>query len=168
MIKKLEIQKGVTIVELLVYMGLLSIFIVVILDVLLTVLDARLQAESTSSVDQDTNFILAKLSSDIYNADSVTYPVNAGDSGNSLTLIKNGIAYSYSEDASGNFIVTTGSSSANLNSTNTILTGLSFKRTQTADPDTKPVIKINYSLKSVIEVHGKVDSRDIETAVGLR
>src|SRR5512146_26781 len=71
---KLNKQKGTTIIELLIYLALLSIFLTVLLDVFVTTLDFKLSSESTSTLNQDTRYIFSKLSYDVYNADSFTIP----------------------------------------------------------------------------------------------
>ncbi len=67
-------QKGTTIIELLIYMGLLIMFLTILLDVFVTTLNFKLQAESTSALNQDTRYIFQKMAYDIYNSDSFSVP----------------------------------------------------------------------------------------------
>lgn len=60
-IQNKKLKKGVTIVELLVYIGLLSIFMLVLLDVFTTILNAKLESESTSALNQDARYVYSKL-----------------------------------------------------------------------------------------------------------
>ena len=77
---KSEYSKGITIIELIVYIGLLSIFIFVLLDIFVTILNSRLEMESTASLNQDSRYILSQLAAKVTNADAVTLPQNPGDS----------------------------------------------------------------------------------------
>ena len=67
-------QKGVTIVELIVYIGLLSIFMLVLVDVFVTILNSKLESESTSTLNQDTRYIYSKIAYDVENTGSFTVP----------------------------------------------------------------------------------------------
>ncbi len=161
-------QKGFSIVEIIVYVGLLSIFMLVLLDVFITILNARLEAESTSTLNQDARYVLSKLEYDIGNADSVTMPLNNGDSSNTLVLTQEGIDKTYSLDGSGNFLISSGFSSYKLNGEDTDVTDLSFKKLGNSEPGDKPTIKISYTVRSKIIRKGGTQTLSFNTTVGLR
>lgn len=163
MIKK---QKGTTVIELLIYLALLAIFLTVLLDVFVTTLNFKLQTESTSALNQDTRYILSKMSYEIYNADNVVTPANFGDSAASLVVAKGGVTESYSVNG-GNMILTQGGTSMNLNSTDTKVQSVTF--TKLGDSSGKATVKIDLVMQSMITTHGGTqDLQSVETTVGLR
>lgn len=68
------LNRGFTLVELIIVMGMTSIFIVVLSDIFVGIAANRLESEATASVAEDGRFILAKLTNDIQRADSVITP----------------------------------------------------------------------------------------------
>src|SRR4051812_22940217 len=97
MLKKSDhLRRGFTLVEFLVYMGLLSILLTVMTSIFFSILDVSAEAESISSVEQDGNFILQRFIYDISNAESIALPSSYGVNSSSLQLSINGINYSYS------------------------------------------------------------------------
>ena len=155
---------GFTIVELLIYMSLMGIFLLVLLDIFTMTLNSKLASESTSTLNQDSRYILAKLSYDINNADSVTIPV-LGSTGSSLQLIKDGLTYTYAS-SSGNFTVNEGGVIMSMNGIDTSLDNLSF--INIGNVGGEPTIQINYTLRSKIIVNGQTATQTVDTAVGTR
>lgn len=116
--KKNQIQKGQTIIELLIYLALLAIFLTVLLDVFTTTLDFKLSSESSSSLTQDTRYIFARISYDVYNADSFTVPTSQ-----QLNIVKGGVITTYSV-SSGNLL----RNSDKLNSLDSSVQNLAFTK----------------------------------------
>lgn len=164
-------QKGVTIVELLVYVGLLSIFMVVLLDVFTSILGAKLESQSTSSVSQDTRYILAKLNYDILNADSISAPAAFGISSNTLTLVSGGNYYEYSVDGSGSLNIKDYSSgdTKKLNGGDSEITDISFtKLGNSAVSNNKPTVKISFTVRSLVQQPSGPEEETIDTTMGTR
>lgn len=88
-------QRGFTLVELLVYFGLFSILLVVINSMFITTLEQQIQDLARSSLQQESEFVLAKLKYDIYNADSISVPTQAGDVSGSLEYTTDGVTNVY-------------------------------------------------------------------------
>lgn len=88
-------QSGFTLVELLVYFGLFAILIVVINSLFITSLEQQTQDLSRSALQQESEYVLAKLEYDIYNADAVVLPENPGDQGVVLELETDGVMSTY-------------------------------------------------------------------------
>ena len=65
-------HRGFTLIELLVYMGIFSILLVVLTEMLVSILNLQLDSTATSSVDQDNRFIQQRLTYDIQRAKSFT------------------------------------------------------------------------------------------------
>jgi hypothetical protein len=161
--------KGVTIVELLVYMGLLMIFLAVLLDIFVAILNAKLESQSTSAISSDTRYILSQLAYGVNNADNITTPSSWGVAGNTLTVSKSGVADTYSLDPSGNLNVTRGGVVMKLNGNDTTLTDISF--TKIGNPSVsgnKPTVKVLFTIKSLITVHSGNQTQTVQTAIGIR
>src|SRR5258706_8895512 len=93
MTKKHLPSRGFTIVELLIYMALLTIFLLVLLDIFTTTLNFKLQSEASSVLNQDARAILANFNYNIYNAGSATVPLTSQlslDSGAKIYQLSNG------------------------------------------------------------------------------
>src|SRR5687768_16701793 len=88
-------QKGFTLVELLIVMGLFGILLTVVTDMFVSTLSLQTESAAHSSVSQDGRFILSRLSYDIERASSITTPASLGASGSTLSMVVGGVAYSY-------------------------------------------------------------------------
>ncbi len=158
-------QSGFTLIELAIYMGILSILLFVLTNFFITALDTQLESQATSSVDQDSKFILNRLSYDITNADNVTIPLNPGDQTNSLQLVKNGITYTYSLNGT-SLTITDNVGTDVLNSIGTTISNLSFQKIGYAGE--KPTVQIKFTINSVAVKKGGNDSESFQTTMGLR
>lgn len=156
---------GVTLVELLIYLGLMSIFIVILMGIFTAALNTKLASESTSGISQDSRYILSKLSYDVNNADSITSPA-LGEVSASLQIVTSGSASTYAV-SSGNLVKTAGGVSMNLNGIDTQLDSISFKNI--GNPEGKATIQIVYTVRSKIIIQGgNTEAQTIETTIGTR
>lgn len=162
---KKQAQQGFTLIELIIYMGIVSIFMVVLTDILFAVLNVRLSSESTSQVAQDGRYIYTRLIYDINHASSVSIPLNLGDSSSTLSASIGGILYSYTL-SNGNLILSAPGSSDQLNSVDTTVSDLSFKRI--GNPAGKSTFQIAFTVNSKIITKGKTDQEVFQTTAGLR
>jgi hypothetical protein len=142
-------SKGVTIVELIVYIGLLSIFMLVLLDVFVAILNSKLEGESTSSLNQDARYIYSKMAYDVANASSFTIP-----SGTQLSLNSGASIYSLS---GGNLLL----NSLKLNGQDTKINSISFTKVGNT-------VKVLYTIESLIELQSGTQTRTISTTFGIR
>lgn len=69
-------QSGLTLVELLITMGMMSIFMVTLTDIFVALMSAKLESDATSTVSQEGRAIVARLEYDIGRATSLTTPEN--------------------------------------------------------------------------------------------
>src|SRR5690348_850783 len=88
-------QSGMTLVEVLVTMGLLSIFLVVIATLFTSSVDVQQRSRSYSTVTTDARVVMERLDYDIARASAVTTPTSLGDNGGSLSLTIDGNTYTY-------------------------------------------------------------------------
>lgn len=157
-------SSGVTMIELLIYIGLLTIFLTVLTTLFVSIFNLQLTTQSTSSLTQDTRFIIARMGYDIENASSVSVVSPS-------TLQFNGTS-SYSLDTNGNLILTIGGVSHKLNGLDTTISSLSFQKigSQPPAPATPPppTVQVKFTINSnVIEQSGP-RSQEIQTTYGLR
>lgn len=78
--------KGFTLLEFLLYFGILAILIVTVLQILFQITEARIKSETIQEVTQNARIINESISDFVRNAQSVTSPT-IGATGQSLTLV---------------------------------------------------------------------------------
>lgn len=92
-------NRGFTLVELLVYFALFSILLVVITNLFIDALAQRDRDSLRSSLQQESEYVLAKLRHDVLNADAIIHPALSGESSPTLELDVGGDTYTYSLDS---------------------------------------------------------------------
>lgn len=160
-------SKGFTLIELLMYMGIFSILIVVLFQMLASIFDLQLESESAGGVSQDGRFIVNRLAYDVPRAATISAPL-LGITGQTLTILDGVKTFTYSL-SSGNLILTEnpGSISNQLNSIDTTVSNLNFYHL--ADNEEKnDTITITFTLTSKIKRKGQPNFLDYKTTVGLR
>lgn len=157
--------KGFTLVELVIYIGLLSTFLLVLVEIFLSVLNLKAESETTSAINQDTRFIFTRMAYDVDRADLVVLPAQLGGVDNSLQLEIDGATYTYSL-ADGNLMLNVGGVSDQLNSSDTSIENLSFQKI--GNLNGKPTIKTVLTVKALmVETIGS-RNQTFETTLGLR
>ncbi len=159
-------MRGTTLIELLIYIGLLSIFLGVLTGLFGTAIDILLSTQSTSGVAIDSTYLLSRLKYDIQRAESVTIPSDLGSTSSTLTLVIGGIDYVYTLDGSGNLIYTNNLGTFSLNSYLANITQLTFTRIGNAG-GIEPTIKIDMLLNSLVQQPKGEESVQISTTVAL-
>ena len=159
-------NKGFTLVEFILYIGIFSIFLLITLEMFSSIFGIQLESEATSTVSSDGKFIIQRFTHDVNNASSISVPALYGTSSASLTLVVNGQNYNYSLD-SGNLILeneSTGTSDQ-LNSTESSVSELSFIKLDGGGQDT---VQISFTLTSVVKRTGGEEVREFQTSAGIR
>ena len=162
-------NKGATLIELLIYFGILSILLVIVIDLMLQSGEFSLETESRSSLQNDARFITNRLSFDIHQADSVTSPANLGDSSSTLTFTVGPDTHTYTlsgTDLEYQETVGLNTETANLNSNRTIVNSLTFERL--GNPGGKPTIKITLELETTKSEKAGPKQKTFEAVVGTR
>lgn len=144
-----KLAGGFTIVELLIYMVLLTGFLLILLDLFTTTLNFKLQSESTSALNQDARFILGSLNYNIYNSKAATVVTSSKLSLDSGTKVF---------DLVGNDLLL---NSVKLNSTDTKVNSISFVKIGNT-------VKISFTLESLIQTPSGVKTQSVDTTLGLR
>ena len=117
--------KGFTLVELIIYMGILVMLLTVLTTIFTQAVDTQLESQASSSVEQDGRYIISKLLYDINRASSITSPA-LGVTSSSLQIVISGVTYTYAS-SSGNLVLTNNNGANNLNGFDTTLSQLSFQ-----------------------------------------
>ncbi|OGM29554.1 hypothetical protein A2630_01000 [Candidatus Woesebacteria bacterium RIFCSPHIGHO2_01_FULL_44_10] len=159
-------KKGFTLIELLLYMGLFSMFMVVLTNIFISSLDVKLESQANSAVVADGRFILSRLNYDITNAGTIDLPAGLGAFGSSLQLTTDGETLIYSLDSQSNLVLTDTVGSGKLNSSETKVTAVNFRKIGNSDGG--ETVRINFTLESATLVNGQPEVRDYQTTVGLR
>ncbi len=149
-ITRLFSQEGTSLIEVILYIGLFSIIIVVVVDLLITSRTLKTESESQFGLQTDAAFITSRLNYEVRSADTVTTPAGIGQTTSSLVLTSGSETHTVS--LSGNNLVyqkTVGiaTTSANLNTDLTTVSNLSFQALGFVGG--KLSIKINFALTEV-------------------
>ncbi len=170
--KKQHNSKGFTLIEMLLYMGLLGLFITVMGAVFQEILQTSLSSTATSVVQQDGKYILARIGYDVRRAKDVTVPA-PGQSASSLTLVilENGqdVEYQYNMSGSGVSLSRAGLATP-IQSNETRLSQLTFTRIGNSGsmPGAKDTIQVTMLLESIGEVPSSLENMQFQTTYSLR
>jgi hypothetical protein len=158
-------QRGVTFVELLLVMGLLSIFLVVLTSIFTATLDVQNQTDAYSAVVSDGRFIMARINYDIAISTGISSPTSLGVTSTTLALVTATNSYTYAL-SSGNLLLTDNTGSANLNSSGTVVSNLSF--TKLGNTGGKNTTRYTFTLTSTAKHDGRTDSQTFTSTAGRR
>lgn len=161
----MKLQKGFTIVELIFYMGLFSILILILVDMFVSILNAQVDSESYSTVEQDSRFITTRLLYDLHNAQSISLPSSNGSQSASLQLVIDGTNYIYTV-ANGNLQLTTNNGTDVLNGYDTTVSNLLFKRY--GNTAGKPTVQVSFTLTGKVQSKSGQKIKQIQTTGSLR
>lgn len=163
--KKTNHTQAFTLIELLIFMALFSIIIFLLTDLFSATLQVKTESEATSAVQEDGSYILSRLMYDIPRASAVSIPASLGATGQSLQITIDGINYSYGLSG-GNLTITNNYGTNVLNSTETTVSSVSFKRL--GNGNGKDTIQIQFTVTSTAIRNSGAESRSLQTTVGLR
>jgi len=167
MIKLIKLRRnesGVTLIELLIVMGLLSIFMVIIATIFTSSVDVQEQSNSYSSTLINSRYIMARLNYDISRASSVNVPYSFGDDTNSLGLEIGGIDNTFSLSGT-NLTLADNLGVDNLNDSDVMVSNLTFQKI--GNQGGQPTILYNFTLSSVEQNHGVSDVETFSGGEGL-
>lgn len=159
-------QTGTTLIELLLYMGILSIFLSVLAGIFSNIIGVQLETQSVSSVEQDSQFVLARLTNDIHRAESIAIPAALGAQTQTLQLVIDGTNYTY-QITDNNLTLTNNLGTNTINSVDTHITHIEFTRIGNVNGNN--TVLINLTIESATaKTTGERESKDIQTAIGIR
>ena len=173
MIKRLitKSQKGTSFIELILYFSLLGIVLVIATDIILRTGEFSLESSARNDLQDDGRFIISRLSYDIHKANSITTPVNLGDTSSTLVSTVGPETHTYSlVDTNIDYQEETGPppniQNANINSNRTKVNSLTFKRL--GNSGGKHTIKVTFELEGTQPQKGGPEQKTFETVVSLR
>lgn len=157
--------RGGSLVELLIYMGLLLMLIAVFTQIFSSLVEVQLESQADSFIDQDYQYITSKLQHDVRRASSITVPSVVENSTSTLSLVIGGNTFTYALSGS-NLAISDGQSTENLNSSEAIISNLSF--TLTGNAEGKPAVSTSMKLTSRTKPVKGEEERDLNLTLGLR
>lgn len=163
--KKKLLQKGYTLVELVLYMGLLMTFIGVLTSLFGNAVDIQLDSESNAVVSQDATYILSRLTYDMHRAQTVVSPASSGAVSQALVIKINNVNYTYGRDLNGNLTYSNNLGNFILTTHTASISALTFTNVSNA-ASTQDTVKINMIITSTIP--GTTEQQEINTTLGLR
>lgn len=158
-------QKGFTLVELIIFTGLMSFLLAVIMGFFATIIELRLETEATSSVEQDSKFIYSRLLYDIQRASTITTPAFAGQTGSTLGITIGAETFTYAL-VNGKLQLTTPMGTSNLNGYNTTIDSITFEHLENNLQEKS--IRVTYTIASITLRNGTREQRTIQTTFGFR
>lgn len=155
---------GVTLVELLIYMALVSMFMIILVELFTSILKLELTTQSTSALASDTRFIVARMGYDIENAENISIPLTLGQTTSTLIFQNSdGATYTYTRDANNNLLL----NGIPLNSSDTSISDITFQKIG-YDNNEPSTVQVKFTITSnIIETTGP-RSQIIQTTYGLR
>lgn len=156
-------QRGTTLVEVILTMGLLAGFLVILTTIFTESVDTQSQTTSYAAITTDGRYVLARLNYDLRRASAITAPAALGDSGSSLTLTINGDDYTYAI-SSGRLALTVDGNTDYLTADNDTVSGLSFQKLGNSGG----VESVRYSFTISSSSAHNTDSQTFTSTAGLR
>ena len=160
-----RLQKGFTLVELLLATALMSGFLIVLTTIFGSALEMQSENQASSAVSQDGRYILARMSYDVQRASAVTTPASLGGSGSTLAVTISAVSNTYSIN-SGNLRLVNGSGTNNLNGSATTISALSVQRL--GNVGGRDTIRLSFTVTSKVLSAGATESQTFTTTVGRR
>jgi hypothetical protein len=156
---------GFTVMEMMIYGGLLSIFILIMSQTFASILETQLGSESNAAIVQDGRYILSRMSYDIGRASGISTPAVLGDVGPVLVLNIAGTGHTYSV-SNGLLQLTNSFGTQSLNSFGTQVSGVTFERLGNTGGHNS--IRVRYTLTSTTTRTTSTDSRTFQSTFSLR
>lgn len=169
---KKKAQLGFTLIELVLYFGLLSIFIVIMSQMFTAIMDVKLESASTSSVQQDATYLKARLSYDIRRAANILSPA-VGQSASSLSLdiVENGTDKTYTYQLDGSVLtLSDGTNTDTLVSSESAVTQFLVTRVGNSGTITgaRDTVDVQLTVTSRYQTPRPADQVQYQFAAGLR
>lgn len=164
---KFKSQKGVTVVELLLYMGILAVLLTILTSIFVSALDVQSESQATSSVEQDGNYILARLAYDIHKAQSINIPSSNGETSSNFQIVVDGVNYIYSIDANNNLTLTNNLGTSSLSNYGTSISAFSVLRLGNAGR-VEDTLRITFTITGRTKRISGYETKNFETNLSLR
>jgi hypothetical protein len=157
--------KGFTLLETIIYVCILSLFIMILTSTFTSILDVQIESQSNSAIEQDNSFILSRLIYDLHRTQNINLPATFGQNNPSMQIAINGINYTYNL-VNGNLMLTDNIGTDQLNSSETTISDLNFLKT--GNPGGKNSITATYTVVSKTLRGGVHESKTFQSTISLR
>lgn len=161
----MKLRKGVTIAEMVIYLGILSVLLVVFINLFAVLVNRQLETESLSSTQYDSTYFLSRFTHDFGKASSIEIPTLPGSSSASLRLIINGDVHDYIASDGALLLLNNGQTSK-MNSSETIISTPQFVRF--GNGSVHDVIQMSFDIESQTITQGQRDVIHFSTVLGIR
>lgn len=158
-------KKGFTLLELIIYMGVFSMILLILVQIFGVALDIMGESQAKSTVSQDGEYINLRLGYDIKRAESVNVPLAIGEERETLEIVINGENYRYSL-VNGVLILTNNSGSFDLSGFDTVVSNLKFKKL--GYENGKDSVTVSFTLSSKTLYRNKTETKNFQSAFGVR
>jgi Tfp pilus assembly protein FimT len=165
-IKKSNYQSGVTLIELLLYMGIFSLLLMVFVQLFGGIVNVN---------SQDSRYILNQMTYTLRQAKTIAQPAGFGtaNAGSQLQFTTSGgttYTYSLSADPVGQqkLMLSDGVNVEQLNSAGTTISNLLFTRLQTTGTSGESTVTISFTLTSTTRAQKGYQQETFQTTVGKR
>lgn len=165
--KKINSQRGVTVVELLLYMAILSVLLTVLTSVFVQALDVQSESNAVSSVEQDGNYILSRLAYDIHRAQGINIPGTNGATNDNFQIVVGGVNYTYNTDVNGSLNLTNNLGVNSLNNYGSSVSAFLVQRLGNVG-GVENTLKINFTITSRTKRVSGYEQKDFQTNLSLR
>jgi type II secretory pathway pseudopilin PulG len=161
-----RLAKGLTLIELVLYMGLLSIFLMILVRLFSSTIDVQLESEAYSHVEQDGRYLLSRLAHDVGRASAIVTPPTLGSPSGTLQLTVDSINYSYTV-TNGSLTLAAGTSTDALNSVDTSVSNFVVRRLGN-NVNGKNSLQVAFTLQSRAQRSSGPETKTFQTTLGLR
>lgn len=158
-------RPGITIAELVIYLGILSVLLVVFVNMFAVLVNRQLETEGVSSSQYDSSYLLQRFIYDFGRAASIEVPPTPGSASASLRFIADSNVYEYSASA-GALLLTTNGVSEELSSSETTISNPVFLRLGIGDRT--DVVQIQFDITSKSQSTAGSEVVHFSTVLGLR
>lgn len=152
-------RAGFTLIELLMSIGLLTVLLGVLTNLLLTMLDVQLRVSSLSQIEQDARYLARRFTYDLHRATSIITPALDGQSDTTGTIIIDGSNHTFLIQ-NGSLTLTSPMGTDALTSAGVTVTN--FSATRVGNTNNGDTLRFQYTLTAGTE------TKQYQTSIGLR
>lgn len=153
--------------ELLLYMAILTVLLTVLTSIFLSALDVQSESQATSSVEEDGNYILARLAYDIHNATRITIPTKDGFTASNFQIVIGGVNYTYSIDENNNLVLVNDLGTNNLNNYDSSVSALLVQRLGNTG-GIEDTLQIGFTVTSRTKRISGYETKNFQTNLSIR